>query len=74
MKATRSSRIYKTYHPITERLSVMKIASIHPFILHSPLTSGFHFDSTHSITHWGVVGTKIVTTDGLEGYGLLART
>ncbi len=47
----------------------MKIASIHPFILHLPLTSDSISDSTHSITHWGVVGTKIVTTDGLEGYG-----
>lgn len=47
----------------------MKIASVHPFILHLPLTSDSISDSTHSITHWGVVGTKIVTTDGLEGYG-----
>ena len=47
----------------------MKIASIHPFILHLPLTPDSISDSTHSITHWGVVGTKIVTTDGLEGYG-----
>ena len=26
-------------------------------------------NSTHRITHWGVVGAKIVTEDGLEGYG-----
>jgi L-alanine-DL-glutamate epimerase-like enolase superfamily enzyme len=26
-------------------------------------------DSTHTITHWGVVGAKVVTADGLEGYG-----
>ncbi|MCA0004125.1 MULTISPECIES: mandelate racemase/muconate lactonizing enzyme family protein [unclassified Mesorhizobium] len=47
----------------------MKIASVRPFILHLPLTSDSISDSTHGITHWGVVGTKIVTTDGLEGYG-----
>ncbi|NTJ44764.1 mandelate racemase/muconate lactonizing enzyme family protein [Agrobacterium larrymoorei] len=47
----------------------MKIASVQPFILHLPLTSDSISDSTHSITHWGVVGTKIVTTDGSEGYG-----
>ena len=47
----------------------MKIASVEPFILHLPLTSESISDSTHSITHWGVVGTKIVTTDGLVGYG-----
>ncbi|MCV3736097.1 mandelate racemase/muconate lactonizing enzyme family protein [Rhizobium sp. TRM96647] len=47
----------------------MKIASVEPFILHLPLTSESISDSTHSITHWGVVGTKVVTTDGLVGYG-----
>src|SRR3954469_23458489 len=47
----------------------MKIAAVQPFILHLPLTSDSISDSTHSITHWGVVGTKIVTADGLEGYG-----
>lgn len=47
----------------------MKISAVEPFILHLPLTSDSISDSTHSITHWGVVGTKITTTDGLEGYG-----
>lgn len=47
----------------------MKIAALEPFILHLPLTSDSISDSTHSITHWGVVGTRIVTTDGLVGYG-----
>ncbi|MCX8998326.1 mandelate racemase/muconate lactonizing enzyme family protein [Rhizobiaceae bacterium BDR2-2] len=47
----------------------MKIASVEPFILHLPLTAESIADSTHSITHWGVVGAKIATTDGLEGYG-----
>jgi L-alanine-DL-glutamate epimerase-like enolase superfamily enzyme len=46
----------------------MKITSIEPFILHVPL-SGRISDSTHTITHWGVVGTKIVTENKLEGYG-----
>ena len=47
----------------------MKIKSVQPFILHLPLTSDSISDSTHSITHWGVVGTVIETTDGLKGYG-----
>lgn len=47
----------------------MKITAVEPFILHLPLTSDSISDSTHSITHWGVVGAKITTADGLEGYG-----
>ena len=47
----------------------MKIKSLEPFILHLPLTSASISDSTHSITHWGVVGVAITTTDGLTGYG-----
>ncbi len=47
----------------------MKIASVHPFFLHLPLTSDSISDSTHSITHGASLAPKIVTTDGLEGYG-----
>ena len=47
----------------------MKITAIEPFILHVPLNADSISDSTHTITHWGVVGTKIVTDTGLEGYG-----
>jgi L-alanine-DL-glutamate epimerase-like enolase superfamily enzyme len=47
----------------------LKIKSLEPFILHLPLTSASISDSTHSITHWGVVGVAITTTDGLTGYG-----
>ena len=47
----------------------MKIIAVEPFILHLPLTSSSISDSTHSITHWGVVGAKITTDTGLEGYG-----
>jgi L-alanine-DL-glutamate epimerase-like enolase superfamily enzyme len=47
----------------------MKIKSIEPFILHVPLNVDSISDSTHTITHWGVVGAKVVTADGLEGYG-----
>jgi L-alanine-DL-glutamate epimerase-like enolase superfamily enzyme len=47
----------------------MKITSVEPFILHVPVNSAFISDSTHTITHWGVVGTKIVTETGLAGYG-----
>src|SRR5882762_3471131 len=48
----------------------MKIKSIEPFILHAPINLGSISDSTHTITHWGIVGVKIVTEDGLAGYGL----
>ena len=47
----------------------MKITAIEPFILHVPLNVDFISDSTHTITHWGVVGAKIVTETGHEGYG-----
>ncbi|MEO8024295.1 mandelate racemase/muconate lactonizing enzyme family protein [Polaromonas sp.] len=47
----------------------MKIKSVQPFILHVPVTGAHIADSTHSITHWGVVGAQIDTEDGLTGYG-----
>src|ERR1700744_507935 len=47
----------------------MKITAIEPFILHVPLNVDSISDSTHTITHWGVVGVKIITGTGLEGYG-----
>ncbi|MDA7417437.1 mandelate racemase/muconate lactonizing enzyme family protein [Xenophilus arseniciresistens] len=47
----------------------MKIRSVSPFILHVPVTGSQIADSTHSITHWGVVGARIDTEDGLSGYG-----
>lgn len=47
----------------------MKITAVEPFIVHCPLALGSISDSTHQVTHWGVVGTKIVAEDGLAGYG-----
>lgn len=47
----------------------MKINSVEPFILHVPLNTVSISDSTHTITHWGVVGAKIVADNGLAGYG-----
>ena len=47
----------------------MKIIAIEPFIAHLPLTASSISDSTHSITHWGVVGARIVTDIGLTGCG-----
>ena len=47
----------------------MKIVSVEPFILHVPINVPSISDSTHTITHWGVVGAKITTDMGLEGYG-----
>src|SRR4051812_25428244 len=50
-------------------LRTMKIVAVEPFILHLPLTASSISDSTHNITHWGVVGAKIRTDNDLEGYG-----
>ncbi|ODT56694.1 MAG: mandelate racemase [Methylobacterium sp. SCN 67-24] len=47
----------------------MKIIKVEPFILHIPVTSGQISDSTHTISHWGVVGCRIETETGLSGYG-----
>lgn len=47
----------------------MKIRSVHPFLLHVPLNTASISDSTHTITHWGVVGVRLVTDDAKEGYG-----
>nr|WP_279343611.1 mandelate racemase/muconate lactonizing enzyme family protein [Variovorax terrae] len=37
--------------------------------MHVPVTGSQIADSTHTITHWGVVGAQIGTEDGLTGYG-----
>jgi len=47
----------------------MKISAVEPLILHMPLNRDSIADSTHSITHWGVVGVRLRTADGLEGFG-----
>jgi len=47
----------------------VKIKSVEPFVLHVPVTGSQIADSTHSITHWGVVGARIETEDGLSGFG-----
>lgn len=47
----------------------MKITAVEPFIVHLPVTGESISDSTHNVTHWGVVGTRIVNSDGLVGYG-----
>ena len=47
----------------------MRIKTVRPFIMHVPIPLGRIADSTNSISHWGIVGVRIETTDGLEGYG-----
>jgi len=47
----------------------MQITAIEPFIVHLPVTGNAIADSTHQVTHWGVVGCRIVTDKGLVGYG-----
>jgi len=47
----------------------MKITKVETFVLHVPVTRSGIADSTHQITHWGLVGTVIHTDTGLQGYG-----
>ena len=47
----------------------MTIARIEPFILHVPVTGSSISDSTHTLSHWGVVGCRIHTHDGFVGTG-----
>ena len=47
----------------------MQIKTVETFILHVPVTRDGIADSTHSITHWGVPGTRIETDTGHVGYG-----
>lgn len=37
--------------------------------MHVPVTGGSISDSTHTITHWGIVGSRIETDDKLVGWG-----
>lgn len=45
------------------------ITSLETFILHVPVTRNRIADSTHSITHWGMPGVKIMTDSEHVGYG-----
>jgi L-alanine-DL-glutamate epimerase-like enolase superfamily enzyme len=47
----------------------MKISQIEPFILHVPVTGNLAGDSTHTISHWGMPGVRLITDTGLVGYG-----
>lgn len=47
----------------------MKITRVDSFILHVPVTGGHIADSTHTISHWGVVGARIEADNGLSGWG-----
>ncbi len=47
----------------------MRVTAVEPFILHVPLQRSSIADSTHTISHWGVVGVKLRTDTGLEGTG-----
>jgi L-alanine-DL-glutamate epimerase-like enolase superfamily enzyme len=47
----------------------MRITAVAPFILHVPVTGAQISDSTHTVSHWGVVGARIDTDAGLSGYG-----
>ena len=47
----------------------MRIEAISPFILHVPVTGAQIADSTHTVSHWGVVGARIDVEGGLSGWG-----
>jgi len=47
----------------------MRIEAITPFILHVPVTGAQIADSTHTVSHWGVVGARIDVEGGLSGWG-----
>jgi L-alanine-DL-glutamate epimerase-like enolase superfamily enzyme len=47
----------------------MTIANLSSFILHVPVTGSQISDSTHSVTHWGVVGARVELADGTLGFG-----
>ena len=47
----------------------MKISAVDSFILHVPVTGQQIADSTHTVTHWGVVGARIETDTRLTGFG-----
>ena len=47
----------------------LEITSVEPFIMHIPVSGGGIADSTHAISHWGMPGTRIKTSNGLTGWG-----
>ncbi len=47
----------------------MRVESVIPFIMHIPVTGSRIADSTHTISHWGVVGARIRSSNGIEGFG-----
>ncbi len=47
----------------------MRVKSVSPFIMHIPVTGNQIADSMHSISHWGVVGARVRSSDGIDGFG-----
>lgn len=47
----------------------MRITKVETFVLHVPVTRAKIEDSSHQITHWGLVGAMVHTDAGLCGYG-----
>jgi len=47
----------------------MKITKVETFILHVPVTRNRIEDSSHQISHWGLVGVILYTDTGLCGWG-----
>ncbi len=47
----------------------MTIRTVSSFIMHVPVTGPQIADSTHAITHWGVVGARVELEDGTAGFG-----
>lgn len=47
----------------------MQIKRVTPFIMHVPVTGSKIADSTHSISHFGLVGARIQCASGITGFG-----
>lgn len=47
----------------------MRITAVETFILHVPVSKELIGDSTHTVTHWGMPGVRILTDTGLVGWG-----
>jgi L-alanine-DL-glutamate epimerase-like enolase superfamily enzyme len=45
------------------------ITRVEPFVLHVPVTGDVIKDSTYAVTHWGIVGARVFTAEGIVGFG-----
>ncbi len=63
------SRLVSGCQAFSGDITLMRIEAVSSFIMHVPVTGNQISDSTHTISHWGVVGARIRSSDGIEGFG-----